>query len=104
LRRLKYPGIQVAGISVLMRYTLRLLTLDQLERASRLICALELERQKVPDKLGTWPLGRPRGQGATPNRMGKRGDKDEHSARDRTLDYKRDSKSKPSPIPLERCP
>ena len=106
LRRLKYPGIQAAGMSVLMRYTLRLLTLDQLERASRLICALELERQKVPDKLGTWPfeIGLWVGQGATPNRMGKRGDKDEYSARDRTLDFKRDSKSKPSPIPLERCP
>ncbi|MFQ4137392.1 DISARM system helicase DrmA [Nodosilinea sp. PGN35] len=106
LRRLKYPGIQAAGMSVLMRYTLRLLTLDQLERASRLICALELERQKVPDKLGTWPfeIGLWVGQGATPNRMGKRGDKDEYSARERTLDFKRDSKSKPSPIPLERCP
>ena len=55
LRRLKNPGIQSAGLSVLMRYTLRLLTLDQLERASRLICALELERQKAPDRLGTWP-------------------------------------------------
>ncbi|AFY62377.1 DISARM system helicase DrmA [Synechococcus sp. PCC 6312] len=106
LRRLKYPGIQAAGMSVLMRYTLRLLTLDQLERASRLICALELERQKVPDKLGTWPfeIGLWVGQSSTPNRMGKRGDKDEHSARQRTLDFKHDSKSKPSPIPLERCP
>ncbi|HEY9817239.1 MAG TPA: DISARM system helicase DrmA [Candidatus Obscuribacterales bacterium] len=106
LRRLKYPGIQAAGMSVLMRYTLRLLTLDQLERASRLICALELERQNVPDRLGTWPfeIGLWVGQGATPNRMGKRGDKDEYSARERTLAFKRDSKSKPSPIPLERCP
>ena len=106
LRRLTHPGIPAAGMSVLMRYTLRLLTLDQLERASRLICALELERQKAPDKLGTWPfeIGLWVGQGATPNRMGKRGDKDEYSARERTLAFKRDSKSKPSPIPLERCP
>ncbi len=28
LRRLRYPGIKSAGLSVLMRYTLRLLTLD----------------------------------------------------------------------------
>ncbi len=106
LRRLKHAGIQAAGVSILMRYTLRLLTLDQLERASRLICALELERQKNPDKFGTWPfeIGLWVGQSATPNRMGKRGDKDEYSARSRTLDFKADSKSKPSPIPLEKCP
>ncbi|WP_347277538.1 DISARM system helicase DrmA [Pseudanabaena sp. FACHB-2040] len=106
LRRLKYPGTQAAGMSVLMRYTLRLLTLDQLERASRLVCALELERQKAPDKLGTWPfeIGLWVGQSATPNKMGKRGDKDEYSARERTLAFKRDSKGKPSPILLERCP
>ena len=106
LRRLTHPGIQSAGLTVLMRYTLRLLTLDQLERAARLICALELERQKNPAQLGDWPfeIGLWVGQSATPNRMGKRGDKDEYSARERTLAFKRDSKSKPSPIPLERCP
>lgn len=106
LRRLTHPGIQSAGLSVLMRYTLRLLTLDQLERAARLICALELERQKAPDTLGTWPfeIGLWVGQSATPNRMGKKGDKNPHSARQRTLDFKRDRKGKPSPIPLERCP
>ena len=106
LRRLKHSGIQSAGMSVLMRYTLRLLTLDQLERAARLICALELERQKDPATLGQLPfeIGLWVGQSATPNKLGKRGDKDEYSARERTLAFKRDSKSKPSPIPLERCP
>ncbi|MEB3290447.1 MAG: hypothetical protein VKI82_11060, partial [Leptolyngbya sp.] len=106
LRRLTHPGIQSAGLAVLMRYTLRLLTLDQLERASRLICALELERQKAPETLGTWPfeIGLWVGQSATPNRLGKKGDKDQYSARQRTIDFKRDSKGKPSPIPLERCP
>lgn len=106
LRRFKHPGIQSAGMSVLMRYTLRLLTLDQLERAARLICALELERQNAPDKLGQWPfeIGLWVGQSATPNRMGKRGDKEDYSARARTLAFKRDSRSQPSPIPLERCP
>ena len=106
LRRLKHPGIESAGVSVLMRYTLRLLTLDQLERASRLICALELERQKAPHKLGEWPfeIGLWVGQAATPNRMGKRGDSNPDYARQRTLAYKRDSKSKPMPIPLENCP
>ncbi|MBD2090662.1 helicase [Microcoleus sp. FACHB-1515] len=106
LRRLSYVGIRSAGLSVLMRYTLRLLTLDQLERAARLICALELERQKDPAKLGDWPfeIGLWVGQSATPNRMGRRGDKDEYSAFSRTEAFKRDSKSRPAPIPLERCP
>jgi len=51
LRRLRNPGIQSAGLTVLMRYTLRLLTLDQLGRAAALICALELEREEEPGPL-----------------------------------------------------
>ena len=57
LRRLRHVGgIRSAGMSVLMRYTLRLLTLDQLGRASTLICALELERRRTPGLLGEWPF------------------------------------------------
>ena len=43
LRRLRHPedgGRAGAGVSVVMRYTLRLLTLDQLGRAAGLVCAL----------------------------------------------------------------
>ena len=78
LRRLRNPGIASAGVSVLMRYTLRLLTLDQLGRAATLICALELERQQDVEKLGDWPfeIGLWVGRAATPNRMGHKGDKD----------------------------
>ena len=66
-----------AGLSVLMRYTLRLLTLDQLGRAATLICALELERQADPAKLGDWPfeIGLWVGRAATPNHMGARATK-----------------------------
>ena len=105
LRRLRNPGTTSAGLSVLMRYTLRLLTLDQLGRAAALICALELERQKDVTKLGEWPfeIGLWVGMAATPNRMGAKGDKYQESARAKTIAFKNDDR-KPSPIPLEECP
>ena len=60
LRRLRNPGDggkAGAGVSVIMRYTLRLLTLDQLGRAAGLVCALELERrQDATARLGGWPF------------------------------------------------
>lgn len=105
LRRLKNPGISSAGVSILMRYTLRLLTLDQLARAAALICALELERKKN-EKLGEWPfeIGLWVGLAATPNEMGKEGDRKDYTARMRTIHFQNDSKRNPSPIPLEDCP
>jgi hypothetical protein len=109
LRRLRHPGIRSAGVCVLMRYTLRLLTLDQLSRASALICALELERDKDKAKLGEWPfeIGLWVGSAATPNRMGRRGDTSpsaEYSAYTKTMRFQRDSKANPAPIPIENCP
>ncbi|MFN9246357.1 MAG: helicase, partial [Planctomycetota bacterium] len=105
LRRLRNPGVASAGLSVLMRYTLRLLTLDQLGRAAALICALELEREKDVEKLGRWPfeIGLWVGQAATPNVMGRKGDNNPNSARAKTIAYSNDDR-KPSPIPLETCP
>jgi len=43
------------GTVVLMRYTLRLLTTQQYLRAARLICALDIIRQKTPE-LGAEPI------------------------------------------------
>ncbi|MBO0821946.1 MAG: helicase, partial [Nocardiopsaceae bacterium] len=48
-----------AGVTVLMRYTLRLLTAQQFQRATALVCAAELARRRDP---GTW--------GAEPFRIG----------------------------------
>jgi hypothetical protein len=113
LRRLRNPGRRGAGVNVLMRYTLRLLTLDQLGRASALICALELERQekaKLGDvRLGDWPfeIGLWVGSAATPNRMGGPGDKGpsaDTTAYRRVRAFRSNSKRNPSPIPLENCP
>jgi hypothetical protein len=105
LRRLRNPGVTSAGLSVLMRYTLRLLTLDQLARAATLVCALEKERQKDEVRLGPWPfeIGLWVGRSATPNRMGRKNDGDRDSARARTIAFWNDDR-KPSPIPLENCP
>ena len=51
LRRLRNPDN--AGTSVLMRYTLRLLTTQQFQRAASLICACEVIRRKEPQTLGS---------------------------------------------------
>ena len=109
LRRLRYPGIRSAGVSVLMRYTLRLLTLDQLARAAALICALELEREQNREKLGEWPfeIGLWVGSAATPNRMGQRGYTGpgaDSTAYIRARRFKQNSRSNPAPIPIENCP
>jgi hypothetical protein len=66
-RRLKH-GSKGGGTVVLKRYTLRLLTNQQFQRAARLICACELIRQQnsslgeEPITLGLWV-----GQKSTPN-------------------------------------
>ena len=109
LRRLRYPGDggrAGCGVSVIMRYTLRLLTLDQLARAAGLICALELERQQNPERYGTWPfeIGLWVGKAATPNIMGRRGDNRSDSARVKVQQFKTDPRGKPIPVPLESCP
>lgn len=67
LRRLHNPSD--GGVSVIMRYTLRLLTLQQYERATGLICALEELRRKhlpaaKPISIGLW-IGRK----STPNSL-----------------------------------
>ena len=105
LRRLRDPGLTSAGVTVLMRYTLRLLTLDQLGRAATLICALEIVRQEMPDRLGTWPfeIGLWVGKAATPNRMGEVGDTDKTTARSKTVAFQNSSRKAP-PVPVETCP
>jgi hypothetical protein len=109
LRRLRNPeadGLAGGGVSVVMRYTLRLLTLDQLARAAGLVCALELEREKDPDRYGTWPfeIGLWVGKAGTPNIMGRKGDRRSDTARSKVRQYKNDPKGKPIPIPIEECP
>jgi Helicase conserved C-terminal domain len=70
LRRLRAGGAGGGGVTALMRYTLRLLTSQQFQRATLLICACESIRSKdtrIKDtpkiSIGLWV-----GEGATPNR------------------------------------
>ena len=45
-----------AGVAVLMRYTLRLLTAQQFQRATTLVCAAELARREDPAAWGSEPF------------------------------------------------
>lgn len=55
LRRLRDPAD--TGTDTLMRYTLRLLTAQQFQRAASLICALEVIRRRDPTRLGETSFG-----------------------------------------------
>ncbi|MEU5626328.1 helicase-related protein [Streptomyces tendae] len=58
------------GVTVLMRYTLRLLTLQQFERAATLLCAMERMRLRTPELGGErFSVGMWVGRSATPNKL-----------------------------------
>jgi hypothetical protein len=109
-RRITNGGTLGAGVAVLMRYTLRLLTLDQLSRAGGVVCALELMRGEPAwlegDRplLGDWPIeiGLWIGSAASPNRLGKTGDGRKDTAVSRVRRYRRDGHEAPAPI--KACP
>lgn len=68
-RRLNDCNSNINGVTIIMRYTLRLLTLQQFERATALICACEHMRKKylIPGdeiSIGLWI-----GSGMTPNHI-----------------------------------
>lgn len=102
-RRLANQDLEGAGLSVIMRYTLRLLTLDQLQRAAGLVCALELER-KSSERLGAWPIeiGLWVGGGATPNNLGSSKNKKEGTAVFWLESFRKGQG--PAPAPMKACP
>ena len=112
LRRLKASGVLGAGVAVIMRYTLRLLTLDQLGRAAGVVCALELMRSDPANAdargrplLGDWPIeiGLWVGSDASPNRLGRTGDGDQNTAVARVRRYQQ-GRDKRAPAPIKACP
>lgn len=87
------------GVTVFMRYTLRLLTIQQFERAAALICSCDFLRMKY--KISSVPIsiGLYIGKSMTPNRL---------SEASSTLDsIRKDSKfkiSESNPLQIEKCP
>ena len=96
LRRIK--NLDDVGVHVLMRYTLRLLTAQQFQRASGLICAMEYIRHlepnirilgKTPFSIGIWVGG-----STTPNNI--------EDARKKRREMK--TKNAENPFLISRCP
>ncbi|PKN66406.1 MAG: helicase [Deltaproteobacteria bacterium HGW-Deltaproteobacteria-15] len=87
------------GLAVIMRYTLRLLTIQQFQRATTLMCAMEVLRRGDTAKWGTTPftIGLWVGQRVTPNTT-----EESHEAIERERDGKYGTGS--SPAQLTFCP
>ncbi|WP_329420971.1 DISARM system helicase DrmA [Streptomyces sp. NBC_01693] len=91
------------GVAVLMRYTLRLLTIQQFQRAAALICACETIRRTDPTLWGTVPfrIGLWVGGSVTPNNT----DQASTWLKDRRKDKGRGRRSRSgSPHQLTSCP
>lgn len=99
LRRIR-KGADGGGVTVLMRYTLRLLTLQQFERAAILLCAMEQVRRSTPElgheefSVGMWV-----GRSATPNTLAMAGQKLDELRRN--LDKRLATEN---PVQLHACP
>ena len=104
LRRVRHREAG-AGTAVLMRYTLRLLTAQQFERAATLICVLETMRREQPTlglgaqaiRLGLWVGG-----ATTPNALDR--DNDSGPGARQLLDRVLDDETPESPFLLRTCP
>ncbi len=96
-RRLAYPS-SGAGMAAFMRYTLRLLTRQQFERAARMICALDLIRRRESARLGEAPIdiGIWVGREISPNSF--------HQARALVEEIRGGSVEARHKLLLERCP
>lgn len=95
LRRFRNPRTG-SGVSVIMRYTLRLLTFQQFERASAMICACEKLRKKyrIPGmeiSIGLWA-----GKALTPNTI--------EMAEKILNGYSDPDNESSNPRQLEKCP
>ena len=90
------------GVTVIMRYTLRLLTTQQFQRAATLICACEYLRRRTPKMWGQEPItiGLWVGAGATPNTI--KGDEGAEEALAKL--YRGQPVPEGNPMQLPSCP
>ncbi|WBB47438.1 helicase-related protein [Verrucosispora sp. WMMA2044] len=97
IRRRLYRGIHGGGTAVLTRYTLRLLTAQQFQRAATLICALEQLRETRPELRNTPPfsIGLWVGGETTPNSF-----QDAHQL---TIELRK-AQEPESPFQIQSCP
>lgn len=96
LRRIRDDA--AIGVAVIMRYTLRLLTIQQFERATMLMCALEQIRT-ADGRLGARPfsIGLWIGRGGTPNTLA--------DAKKSLLALNSESEiTEANPVQLTQCP
>ncbi len=93
------------GVTALMRYTLRLVTSQQFQRAAILICACEVIRRRNPTDLGETPIsiGLWVGEGATPNAH--HGNQERPGTRESLATLRRGQElTTRNPIQLHACP
>lgn len=101
-RRIKYKE-RGGGTAALMRYTLRLLTLQQFQRATLVIMALELIRRWDVQALGQEPIfiGLWVGDNSLPNKMASSDVDDKNNL---VYEFRKLSEGGRSKIPYESCP
>lgn len=102
-RRLE-DGLKGAGTTVIKRYTLRLLTSQQFQRAGTMICALEIIRRENKQLLGDAPfsLGLWVGQASAPNRFTS-GNTDKPAALE-LYNFMLEEQEPENPFQLKHCP
>ena len=92
-------GTRSEGVTIIMRYTLRLLTIQQFQRAATLLCACEVLRRRDARKWGTDPflVGLWVGQQATPNRY-------EDAVEILREQQETGTTARGTPVQLQQCP
>ena len=96
---------KAGGVAVLMRYTLRMLTAQQFERAAALICECELIRRSERLPGGEISIGMWVGSGVTPNHV--TSDSDYAESAKAVLEKLREGETESvtsNPIQLHACP
>lgn len=97
-----------AGVSVIMRYTLRLLTVQQFQRATAMICACEEIRKSDPGKWGSirFRIGLWVGDNSVPNKFedAKKVISAKEDAIKRKIEFFKPKGINGTPIQLVSCP